>query len=258
MALIASYQAIAAASYAASLVNLASPDTDDLIDDGAGFTPGWDACSGWAFDGINNFLYAPAGLMIPANSGYSMLIRFSDFVPNALTTSGLCGYYITAGADAYFGVEDGASNWFYYNGDVYTETAVAMSNVGGVFGICAGRYMFDGVSGATNISGGDLTPHQFYIGCSGGAFDNAVHQFSNVKIQAVKIWDTELSEGDMQTETAAMQALVCASAPITAVLGLPTARFKITNAGYTLTKMPTCRCVSRWNRHKASVRVCRR
>ena len=70
------YQPKGAASYAASLVNLANPGTYDAY---AGSAPTWAAGTGWTFNGSTQYLYAHSSGFsdLVSNGAYTFCIRFA-------------------------------------------------------------------------------------------------------------------------------------------------------------------------------------
>jgi len=73
---ILAYQAKGAASYAASLVNLANPGTYDAY---AGSAPTWAAGTGWTFNGSTQYLYAHSSgfSTLVSNGAYTFCARFA-------------------------------------------------------------------------------------------------------------------------------------------------------------------------------------
>jgi len=76
------YQPKGAASYAASLSNLANPGTYDATE---GTAPAWAALTGWTFDGSNDFL--TSGLA--GNNTYSMIVQYSGAIAQTGAIAGL-------------------------------------------------------------------------------------------------------------------------------------------------------------------------
>jgi hypothetical protein len=68
---VAAYQAVGAADYAGSLVNLANPGTLDLTE---GSAPSWDAQLGWSFNGSTQYL--DTGYNDP--TGCTVIVRFAN------------------------------------------------------------------------------------------------------------------------------------------------------------------------------------
>lgn len=68
---VAAYQAKGAASYAASLVNLANPGTYDAA---PGVAPSWDTATGWTFNGTTQYLTTG---VTPA-TGYTIIARYAN------------------------------------------------------------------------------------------------------------------------------------------------------------------------------------
>lgn len=93
---IAAYQAKGAASYAASLVNLANPGTYNATE---GTAPDWAAGTGWTFNGTTQFLISS----VKVGSGYSFAIRYS--IPTRVAVD-------------IFGVSNGSSRSFSYAPEV--------------------------------------------------------------------------------------------------------------------------------------------
>lgn len=81
---IAAYQPKGAASYAASLVNLANPGTYDCTE---GVAPTWDI-AGWSFDGTDDYLITGFGTSALETTQLTWAIRYSDY-PDADKTIGV-------------------------------------------------------------------------------------------------------------------------------------------------------------------------
>lgn len=89
---VGAYAARGAPSYAASLVNLATPGTLDLIDLVL-YKPAWDAVTGWQFNGIDTYLWV--NKKVPALQRYSFVIRFGSY------SQYLYGFYVSGGPTSY-------------------------------------------------------------------------------------------------------------------------------------------------------------
>lgn len=77
---VGAYQGKAAANYAASLVNLANPGVNDLIEIGGG-PPGWNAVQGW-FNLLALGRCLDTGLVPAADQSWSFLVQVANGVVN--------------------------------------------------------------------------------------------------------------------------------------------------------------------------------
>jgi len=189
---VAAYQAIGAASLAASYVNLANPGTYDAA---PGTAPTWDSTNGWIFAAASS-QYLTTGI-IP-NSDYSVIVRF---------TSG-SGYLIGTSSSRYgetpvFTLRQTAAdrNW-YNNGDRY-EASTWTSGV-----MCAaGKVAYKDGTSQGAISGGSNTwSYQFVIGAQ-NLIDMGQDGYLTGNIQALAIYSTTLDATQVAEITTNMAAL---------------------------------------------------
>lgn len=185
---VAAYQAIGAASYAASKVNLFSPGTNDLTEGSA--TPSWSSAVGWTF--ANNANQAlSTGIVPDANTG-----AFVQF--NGVTTND----------EDLFGVVDG-TKWFLradrlgsfavwiWNNTVYnTEARINSGNMGMLGKGTSVESYLDGIKKATTTKPFSATTSPLVIG-KGPSF-----AFTG-NVTAAVIYSSAITE--------AQAALVCAA-----------------------------------------------
>lgn len=188
---VAVYQPKGAASLAASRINLANPGTYDAAD---GVAPTFDPATGWAFDGAK---FLATG--ITAATGWSALVRFTDCT--------MIGYQTAIGA--YNGANDRfqimpsfAGGKLYGNGGALIfdpPTAIA----GGVMAIAGSAAYLDGIAESGAMGAWDGPGAQIYIGSR-----NAIPNDPFIgKIQAIAIYDSTLTAGQVAAISAAMAAL---------------------------------------------------
>lgn len=270
----AKYQAIGAASYAASLVNLANPGTFDLSDDTVSYIvavpqstpPGWNAVDGWIYTNDPNDPHVTAQCLSTGISDTdlgegtgSVLVRFSDLDTNTSGAALFGGSKYTSSPSYSFMIAlyyGGSSVMKGYNWKTKFPDSGVASAFSGVAGINGQRLMIGAshtaITGANEYGSNNID--NIYIGALWTDFPPTYDPYSTFgfvgKIQAISFYAEELTDQEMDDEAAAMMALTGGNVPASAALNLPTAKFKVINAGYMLTEAPKCRCVSEWNRHK--------
>ena len=191
---VAAYQAIGAASLAASYVNLANPGTNDLTE---GDAPTFDTSYGWDFNGSSDVLYTG---VVPTTD-YTAIVRFSD--------GGTADNYIFGtfnnDTNAAFGIRanDGWGAKNYYNaGDVWSNGGLTS----GVFAIAGKAVYKDGAYSATIPAGSGSWTNDLTIGGRNTA-PFGIAGYTNARIQAVAIYSTTLDATQIAEITTNMQAL---------------------------------------------------
>jgi hypothetical protein len=194
---IAAYQPIGAASYAASLVNLANPGTYDAVD---GVAPSWDAGTGWTFDGSDDYLTTG---VIPA-AGYSVLVQFTN--AGAANDKMILGLF--QDVDKRFGFaphfEWGYNGVYYAAGDFVGVSPYITDGNLGIAGQTAYR---NGVADGGAIGGSISTTGDVYIGARHRVDTAGVDSYCAVEVQAVVFYADTLDATEMATVAAAMAAL---------------------------------------------------
>lgn len=192
---VAAYQPKGAADLAASYVNLANPGTYDAA---PGVAPTLDA-SGWVFNGSTQYL--TTGITPTNDQTWSWIVRFSDGPTNLQQQ--LFGSSNAGPAGPYFGYMPFWAGGFGYflNGSYLSLTG----NTSGVCAVAGNKAYIAGVSQSGTIPAEAGTIQSLYVGCrnQGGA----TAFFINAKIQALAIYSTTLTAGQVATITTAMQAL---------------------------------------------------
>jgi hypothetical protein len=192
----AAYQSIGAASFAASLVNLANPGTYDLV---VGNAPAWAAGTGWVFDGINDYLKTG---IVPGD-GWSMVVQFSDFADGII--GAIAGAYTSATTRFLVSVDrrPGAQGVFYQQGEFLKVSPGIVSGnlaISGQYGYRNGSVDSAAISGWSGVNTADI-----YIGCFNLAgTDNS---YSSVKIKAIAIYPYTLTADNVAALTTRMGAL---------------------------------------------------
>ena len=185
---VAAWQGKGAASYAASLVNLANPGTYDAA---TGVLPAWDAGVGWTFNGstyLNTTLTA-------ASTAWSMAVRFAGVTD----TNGGCGYYIDPGSKFFLRPSFNGQRT-YANG---RENVVAGAQSSAVM-IVAGKSCYlngspdgtiagSGVSNGNTIAIGRINAPEMY--CLVGS------------VVAMAVWSRTLTPEEAASVSDAMEAL---------------------------------------------------
>ena len=179
---VAAYQAKGAASYAASLVNLANPGTNDAVE---GATPpaGWNVTDGWINAPGGSTLNCPAG----ANYNYTMLIRMIG--ARNIGRNEWNRFFLIQPV-----FSDGRAR--YLHGTSSALGASTASSVG-VIGLAGNVGYFNGVADTAPIGTSTFT----------GATPLVMSTAPNSKTQAFVLYSDSLTPGEMATLSAAMAAL---------------------------------------------------
>lgn len=211
---IAAYQPIGADSYAASLLDLSGNGNNLYVPSGA-TTPGWSAGEGWI-----KAAYGNVGLdtgIFPSTL-YSIIIRFSDYVPHPTFIVPLLG------------LSDGSYSYRIYPYRNASDNNHTFQNRNGVTnspGITAGVLAMTNSNGyyngsqITGITPPPLTNFTNSVALFGQNVSGVFNGGNPVNIQAVGIWSTTLDAATVATKSAQMAAL-----------GSPTGAAKFTSANY--------------------------
>jgi hypothetical protein len=191
---VAAYQPKGAASYAASLVNLANPGTYNLTETAA--SPIWDAAVGWTF--VPAMDDARLAMGISVSSGYTAICRHDNestsnrspfghsSSPRFLSVSSyLTGVYFS------WGTQDGFDD----GGEERDDGVIAMATGAGGYGYWNGvpRLALSAFTGSTS---------NFYIG---GTVGSTYFYFGSVK--AIAVYNNMLDGTKVAAVSAAMAAL---------------------------------------------------
>jgi hypothetical protein len=189
------WQPKGAASLAASYLRLAGDQGNANIDPAivGGVAPGFGA-DGW----VGGTSYLRSGIL-PA-SGWSGIVRFSDFVANA-TSQYLFSSFT---APNYFGIQQYKDARIYYDYGTYEKYAL-VPLTSGVLAIAGTRCYRNGVDeGITSASwsGGANTVDIKFMAWSGGTI-----LFWTGKVQAIAIYKTTISAAQVAAVTTAVNLL---------------------------------------------------
>jgi hypothetical protein len=202
---VAAYQAIGAASLAASKVNLANPGTYDLSgsDD-----PVFDTSYGWRFVSVDGAVVGDAlgtSTAIPVTGTWSIFVRFTEA---ADAGRGVCyllsahyggqGYQLAAEHNTWNrNIRYGANNYS-TSGRLLTDPHV--------WGFAGKQAYLDGTAnGAEMAESTQIANRIMVIGATN--YDGAIVFKSNVKIQAISIYNETLTVQNVADLTTAMNAL---------------------------------------------------
>lgn len=193
---VAAYQPKGAASYAASLVNLAQPGTYDAAE---GVAPTWAAGTGWSFDGTDDYLNSN----VVAGDNWSIVVRIVTWTWTAACV--LIGSSNTGGVQLTAINQNNADERRYRYGSVATVKFVSgVSTAPGVRAICGTIGYWDGSEDVTGLGGvGNLLP--IYIGCLNS--DGITTSFAQAVVAAVAIYNSALSAAQIAALTTRMAAL---------------------------------------------------
>lgn len=184
---VAAYQAKGAASYAASKVNLANPGTYDAANGTA--YPTWDAATGWAFNGVNQYLSTSVN---PSSGTWSYIIRYDGLGTGTYTR-------LMGTTNIFF--ERGSSDTESYFMNFAIATTGGLPRVGAVLCMADRKCYHDAVLKST-MSAGTGSESNLIIGSN--IVGSRYAQFKGV---AVAIYSSTLTATQVAAITAAMQAL---------------------------------------------------
>ena len=193
---VGAWQAKGAASYAASLVNLANPGTFDAF---AGTAPTWDAATGWTFNGSSQYLRT--GLVPLIDQSYSAIVRI-------YSTDGVQEAYIwqRGGTGKDFGLYCNTATLFYgWNGGSKSYTVTSILNTNAVLAIAGNKSYKDGsVLSGDITTGTPPTDKELYLGAGNNNGSPAFYFTGNMIAAAV--YSTVISSS-VAALTTAMNAL---------------------------------------------------
>jgi hypothetical protein len=183
---VGAYRGLGAASYAASLINLANPGTNDLID--TGHVPGWAAATGWV--GASG-KYLATGIS-GVGQGWTMIARIGDGAD--VGTSLVMG---NVAAGKYFGMLN-------TNGTQHSICNALVNTVGarvltGVLAVAGRNTFLDGVADGT-LGVDAATSGEMYL-----LAINTLAGFLNGNLYAAALYNSVLS--NVPALTTAMAAL---------------------------------------------------
>lgn len=199
LCVVAAYQAVGVGSYAASLADL-SGNGNDAVSGGTG--PTWDTVNGWSGFGVS--AWVNSGITPATDQSYSMLVRYAGAT---------AGYSVAAGSfyngATVLGFGCGSGPWnagWFANGTPQQNNTTPVT-AAGVYGVVGDQPYLDGVAVVGPLGGwaGGVTS----MIAIGGLWSNGA-QVSNAwpgSIQAVAIYECNLSEGAAGAVSAAMAAL---------------------------------------------------
>lgn len=193
---IGAYRAIGVVDLTASLINLATPGTNDAI---AGTLPTFATATGWTFNGTSQFLNTS---IVPA-TGWTLMVRFSGSVVGSTATDTIAGLGNATANRFLITNENVATGMVYGAGGFSSATpqiAAATMAVAGQQGYRNGTAEGGTISGAAWT-----TTRTVYIGANnnGGTANN----FFAGNIHAVAIYNTALTAAQVAAVTLAMNAL---------------------------------------------------
>lgn len=198
---VVAYQPKGAASLAASYVNLANPGTYDAV---PGTAPTWNAMNGWSFV-TASAQYLLTGYTVSTNA-LTVLIRGSF-----TKATGTNRWMFSAGntnATVVFGIRTQNENSIqFWNGTNFTNVSVSPGTnpETGVFCV-AGFDIYRGGVDIGNIASNSSTPNtQLVIGAL--LFGAGYIQHTTGTVQALAVYNSVLSAGQIATVSAAMAAL---------------------------------------------------
>jgi hypothetical protein len=179
---VAAYQAKGAASYAASLVNLAQPGTYDLTEGNGAVT--WDATNGWrAF--ATGSKYFHTGFSNNSNNQFSALVRFAN-APSGL----YCLFGGDSSASGVCHILPRYSDKIYYRNHGLTG-GYAPGLASGSVGFAANSGYRNGVLDGTEALLSRVVTHEIVIGAWNNA--GAISRYFPGDIYAMSFYLTDIS-----------------------------------------------------------------
>lgn len=186
---VAAYQAVGAASYADSLVDLSGSGNDAT----EGVAPSWDALTGWTFNG-SAYLNTP--VVASATNLVSVAMRYSDTSSPSGAAIGRTGsdrnlrVYVNFSSQTFHSYSSGQDN-SKFSGALSAAVIVMTPNA----------VYQDGAERATFVGSLPANSNTISIARDGGASN------FNGNIQAISVYSDTLTADEVATVTAAMQAL---------------------------------------------------
>ena len=192
------YQPKGAASYAASLSNLANPGTYDATE---GTAPDWDAVNGWKYTKTDSE-YLKTG--INPGENYSMIVKFTN--GNIVDNNNIMGAHDNA-SDNRFYLSHSLLGKIYCS---YGDTSAGSVNevASGILCLAKDTGYLDAVAIYTNSGTWQVggLPYEIYIGARNSSGAPNIN-YLTAYIQAVSIYNIELSSDQVSALTTAMESL---------------------------------------------------
>jgi hypothetical protein len=196
---IAAYQPKGAASYAASLSNLANPGTYDATE---GTAPDWASGTGWTFDNANSE-YLKTGVSNAMDRTYSMIVRFDNASAGVYT---MCGNYADgASANAFLIAPNRSSEVYYFSGS-RQEYTTSPNLSAGILALAGTAGYRNGELDAAFTEDGTGTVGEIYIGALNYNSGTPLQEWSG-NIYAIAIYSVGITADQVSALTTAMNAL---------------------------------------------------
>lgn len=204
---VGAYQGLGAATYAASLANLANPGVNNLAD--GNHAPTFDSASGWKFNGSSQYL--DTGILVTNN--HTLIVAFYGGAEFGDGWVGGVDGYVAPPDVMQFGFAPNASGLYkrYYCGGLEqvsgklwhatTKYVVALNRSGAWIGGVADAGFVEYAAAWNGVNAAPL-----FLGARSDPGDPADNFWSGYLLAAA-LYNTPLSEADVQTITAAIQAL---------------------------------------------------
>lgn len=191
---VVAYQPKGAASYAASLVNLANPGVNDATDNGV-LVPGWSSANGWEFNSSSFIL-----------TGVSSGI-FSVFLQATAVTNpggGLFGSQM--GGGTFYRIYGDSGGQAYYANGTTSQQPASPGFSGGNIGMAGTKAYLNGSDVGITMNAPDgVSTNAFYIGAEN--FSGTPNEPTAYNCTAFAIWDNNLTAPQIAAVVAAMAAL---------------------------------------------------
>ena len=191
---VAAYCPKGAASYAASLVNLANPGTYDAA---PGVAPTWASATGWTGNGSS--MYLTTGGLVPVATG-TVLLRFSG----ATSDGALYGFWDNAATYQEFGYQRYLGTFYYASGAYIAGTHP--TDHAGVIAIADRTCYLNGAPDKT-LGASTLPSCTIYLLARYESGSGMAGFFSAASIQAFAIYSDTLTAVQVSTVSSAMAAL---------------------------------------------------
>lgn len=195
VSVVGAWQAVNAASYAASLVNLPNPGTYDLSE-GNGAVP-WDA-DGWGF--VRALAQWLDTGVVPGDT-WSMLVQFANVAP---TTSWLCGCFSGAPSQRFDLAPYNAGSWAVYGHGIAGNQVLAVPTIAaGNLGVAGKQCYRNGTSDGVLGAGVGTYTLSIYVGDLNGFATGKI----TADIESLAIYSATLTAPQMLAVATAMDAL---------------------------------------------------
>lgn len=203
---VAAYQAIGAASLAASYSNLQNPGTTDAV---VGVAPSFASATGWSFNGSTQYLYCP----LTPGSNWTFMIRTTPDYTFAGGNCALFGVATSTSQEIRLRYDNGSGIWVAYYGNLSIFGGVSPASA--TFSIAGTKAYRDSTQLTAALTGSLTGTIGARIGISCQInFNNTTSNFMKQTVAAFAVYNATLTAGQIATVSAAMNALTASTQSI--------------------------------------------